>query len=42
MPKLELGDLETVAPGRAQPCPTALLPWVDKGYDVVALTPPAP
>ncbi|HLG47707.1 MAG TPA: heterodisulfide reductase-related iron-sulfur binding cluster [Reyranella sp.] len=38
MPKLELGDLETVAKA-ARTVSDALLPWVDKGYDVVALTP---
>jgi glycerol-3-phosphate dehydrogenase subunit C len=38
MPKLELGDLETVARA-ARTVSEALLPWVDKGYDVVALTP---
>jgi glycerol-3-phosphate dehydrogenase subunit C len=38
MPKLELGDLEAVA-AAARRVPDALLPWVDKGYDVVALTP---
>jgi glycerol-3-phosphate dehydrogenase subunit C len=38
MPKLELGDLESVAEA-ARTVSAALLPWVDKGYDVVALTP---
>jgi len=38
MPKLELGDLEAVA-AAARKVSEALLPWVDKGYDVVALTP---
>jgi glycerol-3-phosphate dehydrogenase subunit C len=38
MPKLELGDLETVA-GAAKKVSAELLPWVDKGYDIVALTP---
>jgi glycerol-3-phosphate dehydrogenase subunit C len=38
MPKLELGDIETVA-AAARQVSAALLPWVDKGYDVVALTP---
>ncbi len=38
MPKLELGDLEAVA-AAARKVSDALLPWVDKGYDVVALTP---
>ena len=38
MPKFELGDLEAVA-AAARTVSAALLPWVDKGYDVVALTP---
>ena len=38
MPKLELGDLEGVAEA-ARKVSAALLPWVDKGYDIVALTP---
>jgi glycerol-3-phosphate dehydrogenase subunit C len=38
MPKLELGDIESVA-ASAVAVSRALLPWVDKGYDVVALTP---
>jgi len=38
MPKLELGDLDAVADA-ARKVSAALLPWVDKGYDVVALTP---
>ena len=38
MPKLELGDLEAVA-AAARTVSDALLPWVDKGYDIVALTP---
>ena len=38
MPKLELGDLEAVA-NAARTVSTALLEWVDKGYDVIALTP---
>src|SRR5882762_3419786 len=38
MPKLELGDLEAVA-AAARTVSEALLPWVDQGYDVVALTP---
>ena len=40
MPKLELGDLEGVA-AAARQVTEALLPWVDKGYDVIALTPPS-
>ena len=38
MPKLELGDIEAVA-AAARQVSDALLPWVDKGYDIVALTP---
>jgi glycerol-3-phosphate dehydrogenase subunit C len=38
MPKLELGDLESVADA-AKRVSAALLPWVDKGYDIIALTP---
>jgi glycerol-3-phosphate dehydrogenase subunit C len=38
MPRLELGDIEAVA-AAARQVSAALLPWVDKGYDVVALTP---
>ena len=38
MPKLELGDLETVA-AAARRVAGGAAPWVDKGYDVVALTP---
>ena len=38
MPKLELGDIEGVATA-ARGVSAALLPWVDKGYDIVALTP---
>jgi glycerol-3-phosphate dehydrogenase subunit C len=38
MPKLELGDLDFVADS-ARKVTEALLPWVDKGYDIVALTP---
>jgi glycerol-3-phosphate dehydrogenase subunit C len=38
MPKLELGDLEAVADA-ARKVTEALLPWIDKGYDIVALTP---
>ena len=38
MPKLELGDIEGVATA-AKRVSDALLPWVDKGYDIVALTP---
>jgi glycerol-3-phosphate dehydrogenase subunit C len=38
MPKLELGDIESVA-NAAREVSAALLPWVDKGYDIIALTP---
>jgi glycerol-3-phosphate dehydrogenase subunit C len=38
MPKLELGDLQAVAES-ARKVSSALLPWIDKGYDVIALTP---
>jgi len=38
MPKLELGDLAPVA-AAARQVAAALLPWVDRGYDVIALTP---
>ena len=38
MPKLELGDIEAVA-AAARQVTAALLPWVDEGYDVIALTP---
>ncbi len=38
MPKLELGDLNGVA-DQAAKVTAALLPWVDKGYDIIALTP---
>jgi glycerol-3-phosphate dehydrogenase subunit C len=38
MPKLELGDVEAVADA-AKKVSAELLPWVDKGYDIVALTP---
>jgi glycerol-3-phosphate dehydrogenase subunit C len=38
MPRLELGDLEGVRAAAGQ-VTAALLPWVDKGYDVIALTP---
>jgi glycerol-3-phosphate dehydrogenase subunit C len=38
MPRLELGDIEAVS-AAARQVSAALLPWIDKGYDVVALTP---
>ncbi|MBV8409062.1 MAG: glycerol-3-phosphate dehydrogenase [Alphaproteobacteria bacterium] len=38
MPKFELGDLEAVADA-ARRVSAALLPWADKGYDIIALTP---
>ena len=38
MPKLEHGDIEGVAEN-ARKVAAAFLPWIEKGYDVVALTP---
>ena len=38
MPRLELGDIDAVA-AAARKVSNELLPWVDKGYDIVALTP---
>ena len=38
MPKLELGDLQAVSDA-AHKVSAELLPWVDKGYDIIALTP---
>ncbi len=38
MPQLEQGDLEDVA-RRAQTVAGAMAPWLDRGYDVVALVP---
>ena len=38
MPQLEQGDIERVA-AAARQVTAALLPWIDKGYDVVALMP---
>ncbi|MBK20602.1 MAG: glycerol-3-phosphate dehydrogenase [Rhodospirillaceae bacterium] len=38
MPKLEHGDIAAVAEN-AQEVAKELLPWVDKGYDVIALVP---
>ena len=38
MPKLEHGDIEGVADA-ARTVAAAFKPWIDKGYDVVALTP---
>jgi glycerol-3-phosphate dehydrogenase subunit C len=38
MPKLERGDLAAVA-AVAREVSAALLPWMDKGYDVIALIP---
>ena len=38
MPKLELGDIDAVA-AAAKKVSDELLPWVEKGYDIVALTP---
>jgi glycerol-3-phosphate dehydrogenase subunit C len=37
MPQLEAGNLADVA-GRAERVAAAFAPWIDKGYDVVALT----
>lgn len=38
MPQLEQGKLEKVAESARQVAET-LIPWIDKGYDVIALTP---
>jgi glycerol-3-phosphate dehydrogenase subunit C len=38
MPKLEHGDIPRVA-GNAAKVAAALVPWIDKGYDIVALVP---
>jgi glycerol-3-phosphate dehydrogenase subunit C len=38
MPQLEQGDLAAVA-GSAHKVAAALLPWIDNGYDIVALVP---
>ena len=38
MPKLEQGDLGDVA-AKAKTVSAALSPWIDKGYDVIALVP---
>jgi len=38
MPRLELGDIQSVADAAIK-VSSELLPWIDKGYDVVALTP---
>ncbi|QQS10644.1 MAG: glycerol-3-phosphate dehydrogenase [Rhodospirillales bacterium] len=38
MPRLELGDIAAVAEA-ARNVSAAFAPWIDKGYDVVALTP---
>ena len=38
MPQFEQGDLEAVA-ASAKQVATELEPWIDKGYDVIALTP---
>ena len=38
MPKLEHGDLEAVA-ANARKVSAELKPWIDKGYDIVALVP---
>ena len=38
MPKLEAGDLKSVV-GKARRISSKLLPWVDKGYEILTLTP---
>jgi glycerol-3-phosphate dehydrogenase subunit C len=38
MPQLEGGDLATVA-GAARQVAATLAPWIDKGYDIIALVP---
>ena len=38
MPQLEQGAVSEVA-AKAKSVATALVPWIDKGYDIVALTP---
>jgi len=38
MPQLEQGDLDAVA-GAAGAVAEAMTPWLDKGYDIIALTP---
>ena len=38
MPQLERGAIAEVA-GRAEAVSAALVPWIDKGYDVIALVP---
>ncbi|MBT5048154.1 MAG: glycerol-3-phosphate dehydrogenase [Rhodospirillaceae bacterium] len=38
MPKLEHGDLDAVAES-ARAVSAELLPWIDKGYDIIALVP---
>ncbi|MGD9743353.1 MAG: heterodisulfide reductase-related iron-sulfur binding cluster, partial [Dongiaceae bacterium] len=38
MPQMEQGDIATVAK-RAETVSRALLPWIEKGYDVIALVP---
>src|SRR5204862_8063182 len=38
MPKLERGDVSAVAESARQ-VSVALMPWLDKGYDVIALIP---
>ena len=38
MPKLEHGDLDAVAKN-AQTVSAELLPWIEKGYDIIALVP---
>ena len=38
MPQLEQGEIANVAESRAKVA-AALAPWIDKGYDVIALVP---
>ena len=38
MPQLEQGDIGQVAES-ARKVAADLLPWIDKGYDIIALTP---
>ena len=39
MPQLEQGDLDARRRSGAARSSAALLPWIDKGYDIIALTP---
>ncbi|HJN04511.1 MAG TPA: heterodisulfide reductase-related iron-sulfur binding cluster [Alphaproteobacteria bacterium] len=38
MPQLEKGEIGDVA-GRARRIAAVMMPWIDKGYDIIALTP---